>query len=149
MVPVMPVNSSTLPSDMEEILQAKTRELLELKKRKLELELEQTKKHLEEQERQLNQATDAMVGAPMAMPAPNSTAAVRPTIMDPSLMGAIRHPRPPAPVGNAGPMIANLPVGQQVSVDLKGVPSTIAIRLFPICSSLQTSRRLIPSIRLY
>jgi len=44
MVPVMPVNP-TLPSDMEEILQAKTRELLELKKRKLELELEQTKKH--------------------------------------------------------------------------------------------------------
>ncbi|XP_030375696.1 uncharacterized protein LOC115624980 isoform X2 [Scaptodrosophila lebanonensis] len=55
----MPVNP-TLTSDMEEILQAKTRELLELKKRKLELELEQTKKHLEQQERQLIQATDSI-----------------------------------------------------------------------------------------
>lgn len=43
---------------MEEILQHKTRELLELKKRKLELELEATKKHLEEQEKHLCKATE-------------------------------------------------------------------------------------------
>ncbi|XP_037712497.1 uncharacterized protein LOC119548976 isoform X4 [Drosophila subpulchrella] len=96
MVPVMPVNP-TLPSDMEEILQAKTRELLELKKRKLELELEQTKKHLEEQERQLNQATDAMTGAPMSMPAPPA-AAIRPPIMDPGL--AMRNQRAPGAIPN-------------------------------------------------
>ncbi|KAH8348098.1 hypothetical protein KR084_004094 [Drosophila pseudotakahashii] len=101
MVPVMPVNP-TLPSDMEEILQAKTRELLELKKRKLELELEQTKKHLEEQERQLNQATDAVVVATGAMPAP-SAAAIRPPIMDPGL--AMRNQRAPGAMGNAGPII--------------------------------------------
>ncbi|KAH8402419.1 hypothetical protein KR009_011883 [Drosophila setifemur] len=111
MVPVMPVNP-TLPSDMEEILQAKTRELLELKKRKLELELEQTKKHLEEQERQLNQATDAMAGAPMTMPAPNS-AAIRPSMMDSAQMGGVRHPRPSAPMGNTGPMMPNMSVAQQ------------------------------------
>ncbi|XP_070070250.1 pre-mRNA cleavage complex 2 protein Pcf11 isoform X2 [Drosophila takahashii] len=98
MVPVMPVNP-TLPSDMEEILQAKTRELLELKKRKLELELEQTKKHLEEQERQLNQATDAMAVGSGAMPAPHA-AAIRPPIMDPGL--AMRNQRAP---GNAGPIM--------------------------------------------
>ncbi|KAH8285470.1 hypothetical protein KR054_009697 [Drosophila jambulina] len=103
MVPVMPVNP-TLPSDMEEILQAKTRELLELKKRKLELELEQTKKHLEEQERQLN---DAM--APMVMPGPASSA-VRPPIMDPSAaVGAMRHQRPPPPMG----MMPSMPVAPQ------------------------------------
>ncbi|XP_050743057.1 uncharacterized protein LOC108022581 isoform X3 [Drosophila biarmipes] len=96
MVPVMPVNP-TLPSDMEEILQAKTRELLELKKRKLELELEQTKKHLEEQERQLNQATDAITGAPMIMPAPPA-AAIRPPIMDPGL--AMRNQRAPGAMPN-------------------------------------------------
>ncbi|XP_017022382.1 pre-mRNA cleavage complex 2 protein Pcf11 isoform X1 [Drosophila kikkawai] len=103
MVPVMPVNP-TLPSDMEEILQAKTRELLELKKRKLELELEQTKKHLEEQERQLN---DAM--APMVMPGPG-TSAIRPPIMDPAAVGAaMRHQRPPPPMG----MMPNMPVAPQ------------------------------------
>ncbi|XP_041449197.1 uncharacterized protein LOC111078155 isoform X3 [Drosophila obscura] len=93
MVPGMPANS-TLPSDMEEILQAKTRELLELKKRKLELELEQTKKHLEEQERQLNQATDAIAVAPIvAMPAPPAAVAPhRPPTMDP----VMRNPRNPA-----------------------------------------------------
>ncbi|XP_037712495.1 uncharacterized protein LOC119548976 isoform X2 [Drosophila subpulchrella] len=107
MVPVMPVNP-TLPSDMEEILQAKTRELLELKKRKLELELEQTKKHLEEQERQLNQATDAMTGAPMSMPAPPA-AAIRPPIMDPGL--AMRNQRAPGAIPNmpVPPQFANKP----------------------------------------
>ncbi|XP_043646092.1 uncharacterized protein LOC122615209 isoform X3 [Drosophila teissieri] len=108
MVPVMPVNP-TMPSDMEEILQAKTRELLELKKRKLELELEQTKKHLEEQERQLNQATDAMAGAPIIMPAP-SGAAIRPPITDPNL--AARNQRAPGAMGNVGPM-HNMPAAQQ------------------------------------
>ncbi|XP_016975031.1 uncharacterized protein LOC108041595 isoform X3 [Drosophila rhopaloa] len=109
MVPVMPVNP-TLPSDMEEILQAKTRELLELKKRKLELELEQTKKHLEEQERQLNQATDAMAGAPMIMPAPTATG-IRPPMMDPVL--AMRNQRAPGAMGNAAPIMPNMPVAQQ------------------------------------
>lgn len=100
----MPVNP-TLHSDMEEILQAKTRELLELKKRKLELELEQTKKHLEEQERQLN---DAMA-APMVMPGPTATA-IRPPMMDPAAVGAMRHQRPPPPMG----MMPNMPVAPQV-----------------------------------
>ncbi|XP_052840247.1 uncharacterized protein LOC128254920 isoform X1 [Drosophila gunungcola] len=109
MVPVMPVNP-TLPSDMEEILQAKTRELLELKKRKLELELEQTKKHLEEQERQLNQATDAMAVAPIIMPAPTVTA-IRPPMMDSAL--AMRNPRAPGAMGTAGPIMPNMPVAQQ------------------------------------
>ncbi|XP_039484650.1 uncharacterized protein LOC120447207 isoform X3 [Drosophila santomea] len=109
MVPVMPVNP-TMPSDMEEILQAKTRELLELKKRKLELELEQTNKHLEEQERQLNQATDAMAGAPIIMPAPTA-AAIRPPITDPNL--AVRNQRGPGPMGNVGPIMHNMPAAQQ------------------------------------
>ncbi|XP_017069241.1 uncharacterized protein LOC108106576 isoform X2 [Drosophila eugracilis] len=111
MVPGMPVNP-TLPSDMEEILQAKTRELLELKKRKLELELEQTKKHLEEQERQLNQATDAMAGAPVIMPAPTATS-IRPPIMDPGL--AMRNQRVPGALGNPGPIMSNVPAVQQFS----------------------------------
>ncbi|KAH8390238.1 hypothetical protein KR200_010628 [Drosophila serrata] len=102
MVPVMPVNT-TLASDMEEILQAKTRELLELKKRKLELELEQTKKHLEEQERQLNDTI-----APMVMPGP-TTSAIPPPIVDPAAAGAMRHQRPPPPMG----MMPNMPVASQ------------------------------------
>ncbi|KAH8384791.1 hypothetical protein KR093_008328 [Drosophila rubida] len=105
MVP-MPVNN-TLQSDMEEILQAKTRELLELKKRKLELELEQTKMHLKEQERQLSQATDAISVAPMAMPTPTTT--LRPPSMEtvippvggaavaPIYPGGMRQMRPMAP----------------------------------------------------
>ncbi|KQS62595.1 uncharacterized protein LOC6549106 isoform X5 [Drosophila erecta] len=109
MVPVMPVNP-TMPSDMEEILQAKTRELLELKKRKLELELEQTKKHLEEQERQLNQATDAMAGAPIIMPAPTA-AATRPPNADPSL--AVRNQRASGAMGNVGSIMNNMPAAQQ------------------------------------
>ncbi|SPP75107.1 uncharacterized protein LOC117578746 isoform X3 [Drosophila guanche] len=107
MVPGMPAATvATLSSDMEEILQAKTRELLELKKRKLELELEQTKKHLEEQERQLNQATDAIAVAPVvAMPAPPAAvAAHRPPIMDPT----IRNSRTPGI-----PAIPNTPAAQQ------------------------------------
>ncbi|ALC41827.1 Pcf11 [Drosophila busckii] len=101
MVPV-PV-SSTLPSEMEEILQAKTRELLELKKRKLELELEQTKLHLKEQERQLSQATDAMAVAPIAMPAP--VAPLRPPGLENVPLAAPLYPpglhnvRPQAPIG--------------------------------------------------
>ncbi|XP_068144812.1 pre-mRNA cleavage complex 2 protein Pcf11 isoform X2 [Drosophila tropicalis] len=93
------VTVPTLPSDMEEILQAKTRELLELKKRKLELELEQTKKHLEEQERQLNQATDAIQGPtnPILMPAPTPPTTMRPPpVMEApsSGSGGIRNARP-------------------------------------------------------
>ncbi|XP_033234293.1 uncharacterized protein Pcf11 isoform X5 [Drosophila pseudoobscura] len=125
LVPGMPVNS-TLPSDMEEILQAKTRELLELKKRKLELELEQTKKHLEEQERQLNQATDAIAVAPnVAMPAPAaSVAALRPPIMDP----VVRNSR------NAGnPGIPNTPAAQQ--------PFSAKSRVNPVNPALLNSVR--------
>ncbi|XP_026842561.1 uncharacterized protein LOC6593127 isoform X2 [Drosophila persimilis] len=125
LVPGMPVNS-TLPSDMEEILQAKTRELLELKKRKLELELEQTKKHLEEQERQLNQATDAIAVAPnVAMPAPPaSVAALRPPIMDP----VVRNSR------NAGnPGLPNTPAAQQ--------PFSAKSRVNPVNPALLNSVR--------
>ncbi|XP_017148032.1 uncharacterized protein LOC108159343 isoform X2 [Drosophila miranda] len=125
LVPGMPVNS-TLPSDMEEILQAKTRELLELKKRKLELELEQTKKHLEEQERQLNQATDAIAVAPnVAMPAPPaSVAALRPPIMEP----VVRNSR------NAGnPGIPNTPAAQQ--------PFSAKSRVNPVNPALLNSVR--------
>ncbi|EDW77070.2 LOW QUALITY PROTEIN: uncharacterized protein Dwil_GK22121 [Drosophila willistoni] len=96
------VTVPTLPSDMEEILQAKTRELLELKKRKLELELEQTKKHLEEQERQLNQATDAIQGPtnPILMPAPTPPTTMRPPLVmeaPSSGSGGMRNARPMGP----------------------------------------------------
>ncbi|KAH8398962.1 hypothetical protein KR222_004292 [Zaprionus bogoriensis] len=85
----MPVNT-TLQNDMEEILQAKTRELLELRKRKLELELEQTKLHLKEQERQLSQATDAISVAPIVMPAPGAT--LRPPGIEPVVPPAAAVP---------------------------------------------------------
>ncbi|BFG05093.1 uncharacterized protein DMAD_03910 [Drosophila madeirensis] len=127
MVPGMPAATvATLSSDMEEILQAKTRELLELKKRKLELELEQTKKHLEEQERQLNQATDAIAVAPIvAMPAPPAAvAAHRPPIMDP----AIRNSRTPGI-----PAIPNTPAAQQ--------PLTAKPRVNPVNPALLNSVR--------
>ncbi|KAH8297241.1 hypothetical protein KR044_008570 [Drosophila immigrans] len=112
MVP-MPVNN-TMQSDMEEILQAKTRELLELKKRKLELELEQTKMHLKEQERQLSQATDAISVAPMAMPAPTTT--LRPpsmeTIIPPA--GAAVTPMYPSGMRQMRPLTPAVPgIGQQ------------------------------------
>ncbi|XP_039147553.1 uncharacterized protein LOC6739433 isoform X5 [Drosophila simulans] len=100
----------TMPSDMEEILQAKTRELLELKKRKLELELEQTKKHLEEQKLQLNQATDAIAGAPIIMPAPTPPA-IHPPITDPAL--AAHNQRSAGASGNVGPVMHNVPVAPQ------------------------------------
>ncbi|XP_002033911.2 uncharacterized protein LOC6609220 isoform X2 [Drosophila sechellia] len=100
----------TMPSDMEEILQAKTRELLELKKRKLELELEQTKKHLEEQKLQLNQATDAIAGAPIIMPAPTPPP-IHPPITDPAL--AVHNQRSPGASGNVGPVMHNIPVAPQ------------------------------------
>ncbi|XP_060652307.1 uncharacterized protein LOC132788764 isoform X3 [Drosophila nasuta] len=115
----MPVNN-TLQSDMEEILQAKTRELLELKKRKLELELEQTKLHLKEQERQLSQATDAISVAPMTVPAP--TTSLRPPGMEtiiaptgaavaPMYPSGMRQMRPMAPAvaGGMPPVIGQQP----------------------------------------
>ncbi|XP_067628400.1 pre-mRNA cleavage complex 2 protein Pcf11 isoform X2 [Eurosta solidaginis] len=87
-------------SDVEEILQAKTRELLELKKRKLELELEATKKSLEEQDKQLSKVTNGL------MPPETSTAMsglrVPPQIMPPGIIGPPgmmpqhpMHQRPP------------------------------------------------------
>lgn len=54
---------------MKAQLREKERELLELKKRKLELELAATKKHIEEQEKQLNLKT-ASVAAPI-LPRPD------------------------------------------------------------------------------
>lgn len=113
----MPVNT-TLPNDMEEILQAKTRELLELRKRKLELELEQTKLHLKEQERQLSQATDAISVAPI-MPAPAATlrppgmeSAVPPVVASTIYPGGMRNMRPvvPTAVGAIVPVTGQQPV---------------------------------------
>lgn len=50
---------------MQAQLRDKERELLELRKRKLELELVATKKHIEEQEKQLNlQTASVVVGQP-------------------------------------------------------------------------------------
>lgn len=51
---------------MQAQLREKERELLELKKRKLELELAATKKHIEEQEKQLN--LQAASVAPLSNP---------------------------------------------------------------------------------
>lgn len=53
------------PSDMQAKLQAKQRHLLELQKRKLELELAATKQRLEEQEKQLNFQNDHNVRPPV------------------------------------------------------------------------------------
>ncbi|XP_073846203.1 pcf11 cleavage and polyadenylation factor subunit isoform X2 [Musca autumnalis] len=53
--------TQAIPTEMEKILQDKTRELLELKKRKLELELEATKKHLEEQEKQFSKTAEGVL----------------------------------------------------------------------------------------
>ena len=50
---------------MQSQLRDKQRELLELQKRKLELELAATKKTIEEQEKQLSQKT-ASVGRPVS-----------------------------------------------------------------------------------
>lgn len=115
----MPVNS-TLSNDMEEILQAKTRELLELRKRKLELELEQTKLHLQEQERQLSQATDAISVAPIVMPAPAATlrppgieSTVPPVVASTIYPGGMRNMRPGAPTAVG----AIVPVTGQQQVD--------------------------------
>lgn len=116
----MPVNNA-LPNDMEEILQAKTRELLELRKRKLELELEQTKLHLKEQERQLSQATDAISVAPIVMPVPGATmplpTAVPPAVVSSIYPSGIRNMRPVAPAAVGG----IVPVAGQQPVDLKAL----------------------------
>ncbi|XP_061394405.1 uncharacterized protein LOC133329962 [Musca vetustissima] len=53
--------NQAIPTEMEQILKDKTRELLELKKRKLELELEATKKHLEEQEKQFSKTAEGVL----------------------------------------------------------------------------------------
>ncbi|XP_039957053.1 uncharacterized protein LOC120772477 isoform X1 [Bactrocera tryoni] len=90
--------------DVEEILQAKTRELLELKKRKLELELEATKKSLEEQDKQLSKVTNGLMppeaGTTMGgSRMPGVPAQIMPTgIMPPGLMSQHHmHPRPTHP----------------------------------------------------
>nr|XP_014092087.1 uncharacterized protein LOC106618746 isoform X3 [Bactrocera oleae] len=91
--------------DVEEILQAKTRELLELKKRKLELELEATKKSLEEQDKQLSKVTNGLMptepGTTMGgTRMPGVSAPIMPTgIMAPGLMSQHHmHPRATHPV---------------------------------------------------
>lgn len=67
---------------MQAQLRDKERELLELRKRKLELELVATKKHIEEQEKQLNLQTASVGNLP-----PNITAAtVDPDHILPSTM---------------------------------------------------------------
>ncbi|EDV98215.1 uncharacterized protein LOC6569091 [Drosophila grimshawi] len=104
---------------MEEMLQVKTRELLELKKRKLELELEQTNMHLMQQERQIHQTADTIGVAPpgMGMPAP-VVAALRPPGMEPAATvvppmypgSSIRPPvRPMMPVVGQQSSFANKP----------------------------------------
>ncbi|XP_036334339.1 uncharacterized protein LOC118744970 isoform X1 [Rhagoletis pomonella] len=98
-------------SDVEEILQAKTRELLELKKRKLELELEATKKSLEEQDKHLTKVTNGLVMPPEAA---NTVVGLRmpgvpPQIMPPGVMppGIMpphhMHPRAPHSMMVGGP----------------------------------------------
>ncbi|XP_054736498.1 uncharacterized protein LOC129243479 isoform X1 [Anastrepha obliqua] len=90
--------------DVEEILQAKTRELLELKKRKLELELEATKKSLEEQDKQLSKVANGILP-----PEANTMSSMRvpvvptqimpPGIMAPNMMPQHHmHPRAQHPV---------------------------------------------------
>ncbi|XP_037956673.1 uncharacterized protein LOC119686229 isoform X2 [Teleopsis dalmanni] len=100
-----------LPTDtsMEEILHAKTRKLLELKKQKLELELEATKKRLEEQEKQLGTAENVLspvdthiLAPPSVMPqimpnnmvAPNIVAHHSPAIRPSIYQNTYRHSRP-------------------------------------------------------
>ncbi|XP_037825471.1 pre-mRNA cleavage complex 2 protein Pcf11-like [Lucilia sericata] len=96
-------NAQAIPTEMEKILQDKTRELLELKKRKLELELEATKKHLEEQEKQFSKTAEGVIAPVEALVAANSlqTVGIRgaamPTQMMPGLM---------APGYMGGPSIA-------------------------------------------
>ncbi|KAM7343587.1 pcf11 cleavage and polyadenylation factor subunit isoform 2-T2 [Cochliomyia hominivorax] len=65
-------SAQAIPTEMEKILQDKTRELLELKKRKLELELEATKKHLEEQEKQFSKTAEGVIPPVEAIVAANS-----------------------------------------------------------------------------
>ncbi|XP_055840364.1 uncharacterized protein LOC129907897 isoform X2 [Episyrphus balteatus] len=63
--PSIHVNPNFLKkNEMEATLRVKTRELLELEKRKLELELEATKKLLQEQEKQLCKQTESVKIAP-------------------------------------------------------------------------------------
>lgn len=76
------MKAQSIPTDMGEILQAKTRELLELRKKKLELELEATKKHLEEQEKQLSKATESVIPPAEAIV---SSAALAPAIRPPKM----------------------------------------------------------------
>ncbi|XP_065367764.1 uncharacterized protein Pcf11 isoform X2 [Calliphora vicina] len=93
------VNSAqAIPTEMEKILQDKTRELLELRKRKLELELEATKKHLEEQEKQFSKTAEGVIPPVETLVAANTlqTVGIRgppmasqmmPNIMPPGYMG--------------------------------------------------------------
>ncbi|XP_011188531.1 uncharacterized protein LOC105215984 isoform X1 [Zeugodacus cucurbitae] len=99
--------------DVEEILQAKTRELLELKKRKLELELEATKKSLEEQDKQLSKVTNGLMppeAATARMPGVSAPIQMPTGVMAPGLMSQHHmHPRATHPAivgGNAVPPAA-------------------------------------------
>ncbi|XP_075167263.1 pcf11 cleavage and polyadenylation factor subunit isoform X2 [Haematobia irritans] len=101
--------NQAIPTEMEKILQDKTRELLELKKRKLELELEATKKHLEEQEKQFSKTAEGVLPPVDALVVANAlqTVGIRPAqmggqvippVMAPGYMGpqgmALNHMRP-------------------------------------------------------
>lgn len=79
---------------MEKILQDKTRELLELKKRKLELELEATKKHLEEQEKQFSKTAEGVIPPVEALVAANSlqNVGIRGPTVGPQMMPGIIAP---------------------------------------------------------
>lgn len=81
-----------MPPQMEKILQDKTRELLELKKRKLELELEATKKHLEEQEKQFSKTAEGVIPPVEALVAANALQTVGPNQMPNQMMPNLMVP---------------------------------------------------------
>lgn len=82
-----------MPTEMEKILQDKTRELLELKKRKLELELEATMKHLEEQEKQFSKTAEGVLQQPVEALVAANVGGIRPQTMPAQMMPGIMPPR--------------------------------------------------------
>lgn len=80
---------------MEKILHDKTRELLELKKRKLELELEATMKHLEEQEKQISKTAEGVLPPVEALVAANALQTVgsmQPQHLPPQVIAGVMAP---------------------------------------------------------
>lgn len=73
---------------MQTQLQIKQRELLELKKRKLEMELAQTKKHIEEGEKALSLTTSTISSTVVSSPQPDMTLSIEnPLPMQPCSIG--------------------------------------------------------------